>query len=478
MKYFIALLIFISAPTLSSAPMDKANLSAPLPANLWIEMSKLAQPGVVGIYLDIDIKKTNLRRDPLFDFLEEFFGQGFEYNNPDEEQSTPIGTGFIIDNEGYIVTNNHVIDAINNPRLKTKLQVQISGETQLHSVEVLGQDSRGDLALLKISKPIKNLKALELGDSDSLEVGEFVAAFGNPYGHSNSMTVGIVSAIGRTIKELNRFPFIQTDASINPGNSGGPLLNTKGYVIGVNTAIDARAQGIGFAIPSNYVKKIIGILKSGGTIQKAFLGLGLATINPKVARAYGINKRGVLVTSIEPGFPADQAGIKTNDIIFEFNNKKINNSEQFINLVQDTEVGKTVPLKALRQTGEFFEEKVFSVTLAEFPNPKKKQEKSTPFQYQGQVAPYNLGFSVVDSSSGARRFFNVPTNHPFAPIISHVEANSLAERAGLKTGMLVLETNGEEVNNSSDIIKKLNKSENKLTLFSESGDLNILIKNE
>ena len=293
--------------------MDKAQLLPPLPSNLWVEMSKITQPAVVGIYLEVDINTRNIPRDPFFNLLEELLGRDFGFNRPPkfEEQNKPIGTGFLIDREGHIVTNNHVVQSLNNPQLKVRLKIQIHGKNKLYDVSFLGSDSRGDIALLKLKEPVKNLSYLEFGNSDKLEVGEYVAAFGNPYGHSNSMAVGIISAKGRSIQELNRFPFIQTDASINPGNSGGPLMNTQGYVIGVNTAIDARAQGIGFAIPSNYVKRVVNIIKSGGTIQKGFLGVGLANLNRRMALAYGIKKGG---THYHPGgtrLPCREGGIKT-----------------------------------------------------------------------------------------------------------------------------------------------------------------------
>lgn len=448
-----------------AAPMDKAKLSAPLPANLWIEMSKVIQPGVVGIYLDVDTKKSQLRRDPFFDFVEEYFGQGFEFEQPDSrEKSTPIGTGFIIDKEGHIITNHHVVNAISNPRLKTKLQVQINGETELHNVKVLGGDQRSDLALLKLEKPLKNLQPLELGNSDDLQVGEYVAAFGNPYGHSNSMTVGIVSAKGRAIKELNRFPFIQTDASINPGNSGGPLLNTKGYVIGVNTAIDARAQGIGFAIPANYVKKVTDILRSGGTIERSFLGVELAMLHPQAARSLGLKRNSVVVTRVEEGFPAHKSGIKSNDIIVDFDNNPVAGIDHLIGMVQDTEIGKVVPIKILRPLNSHFTEKTFQIKLAPYPTSGARMEKIPGLQYQGQTAPYNFGFSVLDSSPGARRYFSVPADAPLAPIVAHVDANSPASAVGIAPGDIFLEVNGSSVKSASDVIRNFKRGKNLLVI--------------
>ena len=483
---WVAFILFFSLQSFGKTPMDGAKLSAPLPANIWIEMSKITQPGVVGIYLDVDQNASPMGRDPLFDFVEEFFGGGFQYEVPSQkEKSTPIGTGFIIDGEGHIVTNYHVIEAIDNNRNNLNLQVQIYGEAELQKVTVLGRDPRGDIALLKVNKKPKKITPLQFGNSDNLQVGEYVAAFGNPYGHSNSMTVGIVSAKGRAIKELNRFPFIQTDASINPGNSGGPLLDTKGFVIGVNTAIDARAQGIGFAIPANYVKKIIGILKSGGSIQRGFLGIDLATLHPQAALSYGINKRGVVITGVLQGYPADKAGLQESDIIFQYNKQSVFQTEDLVNLVQDTEVGKTVPVKVLRSNGQTFDELEFNVTVSSFPGQSNRpqlhqrdQRMTKNSRYQGQEAPYDFGFSVVDSSSGARRALDVPIRFPFGPIISSVKPGSPSARGGFKAGYVILKVNGHGVNTATDVFKLLKKGVNRIWIHTAKGEKRISLKTE
>jgi serine protease Do len=206
-----------------------------------------------------------------------------------------LGTGFIIRDDGLIVTNNHVIagaDIIN---------VQLSeGSKETYEATLVGRDERTDIALIKI-KPKEKLPVAVLGSSKDLEVGEWVAAFGNPFGHGHSMTKGIVSSKGRDITEINKFPLIQTDASINPGNSGGPLVNTKGLVVGVNSAIDARAQGIGFAIPIDEVKAIIPQLESKGRIARGYLGLFLGDLDPEAAEYLGLgDQRGAVVTQMDP----------------------------------------------------------------------------------------------------------------------------------------------------------------------------------
>jgi serine protease Do len=468
-----SLLFLLLTQVAMAAPMDKAQLEAPLPRNLWKEMSRITQPGVVGIYLDIDVEKSPFRRDPFFEFLEEFLGEALPNRpNPQDSRATPIGTGFLIDKEGHIVTNYHVVGPLEDPRFKTKLQVQVFGEEDLLPAELVGRDSRGDIALLRVTKPIKNPQPLEFGDSDSLAVGEFVAAFGNPYGHSNSMTVGILSAKGRAIKEINRFPFLQTDASINPGNSGGPLLNTQGYVIGVNTAIDARAQGIGFAIPANYVKKVVEVLKSGGTIQRAFLGVGLAPVNPRYARSRQLPPRSAVVTQVEPQSPADKGGIKTGDVIVEFSGEPVQGTESLISQIQDSEVGQATSIKLLRPgTKQSYQEKQVDVELSQFPDPVQLAKSTTPPKKitSGQEMPYDLGFQLAEDSPELRLQHQIPDRFATHPVVVHVSPRSPARLAGLRPGDMVLEVNGKKTNSVSAVLKAIQKGENRFVLRSKRG---------
>jgi serine protease Do len=253
-----------------------------------------------------------------------------------------LGTGFIIRDDGLIVTNAHVINGAD----VVEVQLTENAEKQ-YKAEVIGSDERTDLALIKI-KPDGKLPVVSLGDSAQSEVGEWVAAFGNPYGHGHTMTKGIISSLGREIGEINRLPLIQTDASINPGNSGGPLVNSKGLVIGVNSAIDARAQGIGFAIPIDEVKRIIPQLEKRGSIRKGYLGVVLGDVDPNAADDLGLgDSPGAVIMNVDEG-PAKNAGVKRFDIVTEFNGKKIRNSRDLSDTVADTEPGKSVKIKVLR----------------------------------------------------------------------------------------------------------------------------------
>ena len=238
-----------SWPQIPAKTPPPMKLSEPLPANLFIELGKIINPTVVNISTSALIRGQR-PRDPMLDMLEKFYGfQGLPNQHENRPQQMGLGTGFIIREDGLILTNNHVVEGADI------VNVQLSeGAEKLYEAKVIGADQRADIALIKIN-PDGKLPVAALGSSAQVQVGEWVAAFGNPFGHGHSMSKGIISSKGRTLAEINKVPLLQTDASINPGNSGGPLVDTKGYVIGVNSAIDARAQGIGFAIPIDEIKK-------------------------------------------------------------------------------------------------------------------------------------------------------------------------------------------------------------------------------
>ena len=301
--FFAAVLISLSAffiiPATSESQLFQKNppalkLTDPLPGNLFVELAKAINPAVVNISTSV-IPRGRQRRDPMMEMLEQFYGMPMQPPPGGPGGSGPagrpqrmgLGTGFIIRDDGLIVTNAHVINGAD------VVEVQLTENAdKWYKAEVIGSDERTDIALIKI-KPDEKLIVAALGDSSLSQVGEWVAAFGNPYGHGHTMTKGIISSLGREIGEINRLPLIQTDASINPGNSGGPLVNSKGLVIGVNSAIDARAQGIGFAIPIDEVKRIIPQLEKSGSIRKGYLGVVLGDVrSPHRARRLGPRRPG------------------------------------------------------------------------------------------------------------------------------------------------------------------------------------------
>lgn len=344
-------------------PLPKLKLTDPMPTNLFVELAKAVNPSVVNISTSAEVRRGP--KDPMQEMLERFYGlppqdQGWD-NQP---RRMGLGTGFIIREDGLIVTNAHVI------RDADIIEVQLTeGAEKQYRAKVIGSDQRTDIALIKITADVK-LPAVSLGSSKDLEVGEWVAAFGNPYGHGHTMTKGIISSKGRAIQEINKFPLLQTDASINPGNSGGPLVNSRGQVIGVNSAIDARAQGIGFAIPIDEVKSILPQLEERGSIRKGYLGISPADLDGRTASFLQMDDeyRGSMVTVVQPGGPADRAGLKVYDVITAVDGKRVRNAQDLVDIIADKEPGKKVALKYLRNDHGRAVEKSAMVAIEERPD--------------------------------------------------------------------------------------------------------------
>ena len=361
-----------------------------------------------------------------------------------------LGTGFIIRPDGLIITNNHVI---NNADI---INISLSNSKETYTAKVIGKDERTDTALIKITAS-KNLPFVKLGDSDHLQVGEWVAAFGNPFGHSNSMSKGIISAIGREIDKLNRFPFLQTDASINPGNSGGPLVNTAGEVIGMNTAIDARAQGIGFAIPINNIKTILTSLEKEGGVRRGYLGVILKNIDSDLKSALGLkDTKGSLIVNVLPNSPAHKAGLQPYDIIIQVDKKEIKSTSGLTNAIADAGVGKSVMLKILRKG----KAKSIKVSLESHP---QNQALETP---QGSLKPgatqaAQLGFGLMDYTEALKKNLEIELGLPSLtesrPVITSVTNGSIAHRAGLYPGDIILDINQRPVYKVNTAIKYLKK---------------------
>jgi serine protease Do len=441
-------------------PLDPARLGAPLPRNLWVELSKLINPTVVSITTSTAARQRPARyRDPLQDFLEEFWGgRGPNFGPPPSRRQplTALGTGFVIREDGLIITNNHVVEQAE----VIKVQLDANSD-KLFDAEIIGRDARTDIALIKIDAK-RPLPVARLGNSKDVQVGEWVAAFGNPYGHAHTMTTGIVSAIGREIAEINRFPFIQTDASINPGNSGGPLVNSLGFVIGVNTAIDARAQGIGFAIPIDDVKRIVAQLEKEGRVRRGFIGVGIASVSDQVAQMLGLDEpKGVLITQILRDGPADKAGIRPYDLVIEFGGKKTDDPSELQNAVGDTAIGDAAKAKIWRfdDNGKR-KELLVSVTVTENPDEPRRSPRTETKQYFGQKAPFDLGFKFADLSPQLAREFGITADMPQGPVITEVDRGSAAASSGLQPGDVVLDVNRTSVAKATDIAKLLKKGRN------------------
>ncbi|MES2800859.1 MAG: trypsin-like peptidase domain-containing protein [Bdellovibrionota bacterium] len=435
-------------------------LGEPLPANLFIELAKAINPSVVNISTSV-IPRGRQYRDPMLEMLEQFYGMPMQpQQQPGKPRRMGLGTGFIIREDGLIVTNNHVIE---NADI---IEVQLTENSEkTYKAEVIGRDSRSDIALIKIKPDIK-LTVAAMGSSSDAQVGEWVAAFGNPYGHGHSMTKGIISSIGRSISEINKFPLIQTDASINPGNSGGPLVNAKGFVIGVNSAIDARAQGIGFAIPIDEVKKIIPTLEKGGQLSKGYIGIQPGDLDYRAAMAMGLDEfRGGAILGLGNG-PAKKAGMKVYDIIQEINGKKIRDAQDLMNTIADLEPGKKVKFKVLRNDKNLN----FDVTIDERPDNKKlsslwqnfensKEPNEAPKASTNTNTPYNFGAKISDLTDALRQDYNLEPSVK-NPMITWIDRGSIASTIGLRVGDVILGINKAEPTTADQVIKAIKKGTN------------------
>lgn len=453
--FFVSSLIF--TPNTYAQENYKMKLSDPLPANIFSELAKKNNPAVVSISVSINYRSHIPRgqfRDPFWDFYEQFIqppgGPGGPQN---QKKFQPVGTGFIIESDGLIITNFHVIEVADS------VFVHLENDTEkTYEAKVIGGDKRTDIAVLKIDAK-KKLPTVDLGSSDKVEVGEWVAAFGNPFGHEFSMTKGIISAKGRKLRDLNAIPFLQTDASINPGNSGGPLVNIKGEVIGVNTAIDGRGPGIGFAIPIDHVKSILPQLKKTGKVLRGFIGVQLDNISPRAQAMLQIpTMEGALIMGVMDSGPADKAGIKAYDVITKFEGQNIVSAEDFSDAVKDFPIGKTAKVEVLRQG----KKQNLTLLVDNPPDEPRTFRAQRPESKKGDLAPFSVGFKVVDFSDKVAEELGLGMKLPRGPIVIEVQGGSPAAQNGLKVGDVILDVNRKPVKNAKEVISALKKGSNLL----------------
>lgn len=421
--------------------------------------------------VNIDVEKTERRSfspfpfddDPIF---KRFFGDSFK----EFSRSVPMkgrGSGFIVSKEGLILTNNHVVEGVDKITVSVSLK---DGEKKTYPATVKGNDPAYDLAVIKIEAD-EELPVLELGDSDALEVGEWVIAIGNPYGFEHSVTVGVISAKNRSIhtQEVNFDDFLQTDAAINPGNSGGPLLNMDGKVIGINTAIIPYAQGLCFAIPVNKAKEIMNDLVSFGHVKRGWLGVSVRDITPEMAKAYKVEgTNGAMVNDVFKGDPAYKAGIKRGDVIVELNGTKVKDANDFVQKVRTLAPDTNAKITVVRK-GKKID---FNVKLAERANsadgrPTSSSSKSQGSSKDGSEALKDFGIKKVETlTDSLRRKYRISSDSE-GLVITELERNSKAVFDGeVHEGDLLIEVNGQEVKAPEDI-KKAVGDESSIVLMLE-----------
>ncbi len=455
----------------SASKDDSANAQAPqvklvvdnqpLPRNgktftSFAPVVKKVAPSVVSVYITINAKQTSLRNAPLFDnpFFHQFFGNQFGQGG--QRLYTPpqrgIGSGVIVSKDGYILTNNHVVE--NADEVKVALQ-----DGREFTAKVIGRDPKSDVAVIKVDA--KDLPNIEMADSDQIEVGDVVLAIGNPFGIGQTVTMGIVSATGRATLGLDYEDFIQTDAAINPGNSGGALVDAEGRLIGINTAILSRSggnQGIGFAIPTDLARGVMTSLINYGKVSRGYLGVMIQNLTPTLAKEFKLkNDHGALVGDVVPDSPAAKAGIKSGDVVLEYNGKPVTDSRHLKLEVASTQPDKTVSVKLWRDGST----KTLDVTLQQLPGSEQVAQAGK----SGTNPDEHLqGVTVGDLNSQLRQELGVP-DHLEGAVVTDVEPGSAAADAGLKAGDVIVEINRHKVKDAEQAVQLTEKQKDPTTLL-------------
>ncbi len=449
MKKILLGLLFLTLPLSALEPSTSESHLLKQISKGFRQVAKSATPAVVFIETQSEEKVAQLRsqkrgphENPFDhfndDFFSNFFGFPYQQERPKTHKEKARGTGFLISSDGYIVTNNHLIDHCH------KISIALN-DGRVRTAEVVGADPKTDIALLKIEGD--NLPFLTFGNSDELEVGDWLIAIGNPFGLNASVTVGVVSAKGRNDLQIADFEdFIQTDAAINPGNSGGPALTVEGKVIGVNTAIASASgghMGIGFAIPSNMVKHVVDQLMDQGTVTRGFLGVSLQKIDDNLASYYGIDSNsGVFVTEVVKDSPADKAGIKQEDVIIGYNKCTVDNLNTFRNAISMMSPGSQVILKVKRD-GKI---KDIPVTIS-----------AVPGEFIGPNAPLQqLGLTVKPLT--AELASKIGTTLQSGVVISAVDPESPAQIAGIRPGSVIVAVNRKSIDSIEEFNTAINSA--------------------
>jgi serine protease Do len=443
------------APALA-APPQAARPTGPVTLDTFRDIARLQTPGVVNINTKKTVKRSSRGGgggNPFGDdFMDRFFGQDRGGGGEPQTQRS-LGSGFIVDKDGYILTNRHVIEGADD--IQVTLATQRAGATP-YEAKLVGKDARTDVALLKI-QPKEPLTVLHLGNSEEMEPGEWVMAIGNPFGlGGNSVTVGVVSFKGRNLTlgvQNTGVDMIQTDAAINPGNSGGPLLNTRGEVIGINTMIVTnglqQSAGVGFAVPINVAKEILPQLREKGKVTRGWLGVNIQAVDEATAKSFKMkDARGAIVTQVTDGSPAEKAGLKAEDIVLKADAVEVQDNQDLSSYISSKAPGAVVKLQVLRGG----EEKAISVTLGTFPD----QPGETP-EANEEEGTAHLGMTLRNLTPEMAERLDLPATAKGA-LVWDVESGSAADDSGLRRGDLVVSVNGAAIESTRDFERELGKA--------------------
>ena len=423
------------------------------------EIASSISPSVVNISTTKIMKREAV---PLLDDpFSEFFSPLRDFKMPKKWKEQSLGSGVIISQDGYIITNNHVVEQGDEIRVTLF-------DKRSFKAKLIGADNKTDVAIVKIDA--ENLYSVQWGDSDRLQVGEFVLAIGNPYGLNHTVTMGIISAVGRANVGIADYEdFIQTDAAINPGNSGGPLVNTKGELIGINTAIFSRSggyQGIGFAVPSNMARLVMDQLIRKGKVTRGWLGVTIQEITPELSQKFGLKSaKGALIGDVAKGSPAEKAGIMRGDIILEFNGKKVSDVGNLRNMVAQSKVGAQIPLTILRSGKEY----ALQVTTSELP---KDASEAAPGNDPEETSFEGLaGLNVIELTKEISRQLGLPRDEK-GVVVVRVDSGSSIEDAGMRKGDVIQEIDRKKISGLDDytrVVAGVNSGDTVLMFVNRGG---------
>jgi len=443
-------------PAAASPSPPAATVSAPA----FTEVAKAVTPAVVNITSRIARKHERMMRNPMDEFFRSPFGFPFGPEGPmppREPHGGGMGSGVIVSPEGYIITNNHVVDGA------SELTVTLPDKREFKA-KIVGTDPKTDLAVVKINA--SNLPYVRWGDSSKLQVGEYVLAVGNPFGLNSTVTLGIVSALGRGHMGITQYEdFIQTDAAINPGNSGGALVNTAGELVGINTAIVSQTggyQGVGFAVPANMAKPVYESLVATGKVVRGYLGVAIQELTQDLAKSFGLKQaKGALVSSVAEDSPAERAGIKQGDVIVAYQGKPIEDPAVLQREVTRTPVGTKAMLKVIRDGRE----QEVAVTIGE------QSETAKVASADSSMENVLAGVEVQSLDLQTARELGL-RGKAQGVVVVNVEPDSLADRAGLAQGDVIKEINRQPIKSVRDyekIVSNLKKDESALLLINRRG---------